>query len=50
MRLFDILADGGPTRSVDGDAHYECRECGTNVNPDATACPDCGGDVAVHTL
>lgn len=49
MRLFDILTDGGSAETVDGD-HYECRECGTNVDPDTTACPDCGGDVAVYTF
>ena len=49
MRLFDILADGGSAEPA-VDAHYECRKCGTNVDPDATACPDCGGDVAVYTF
>jgi rubrerythrin len=50
MRLFDILTDGGATGAVGGEAHYECRECGTNVDPDAATCPECGGDVAVYTF
>lgn len=31
--------DGRPTTVL-----YECRNCGTNVDADATTCPACGGD------
>lgn len=50
MRLFGLLTDGGTSGSVTGDRHYECRECGTNVDPDTDACPRCDGEVAVYTL
>lgn len=26
------------------ERHYECRECGTNLDADADECPDCGGE------
>jgi rubrerythrin len=48
MRLLDLLADGGPRTG--GDAHYECRDCGTNVDEGTAACPTCGGEVAVYAL
>jgi hypothetical protein len=50
MRLFGLLTDGGRSDPVTDDAHYECRECGTNVDPGTDACPQCGGGVAVYTL
>jgi hypothetical protein len=30
--------------------HRECRECGANVDSEATDCPDCGGDIAEYPL
>ncbi len=46
MRLLSVIADGGSTEAPDGD-HYECRECGLNVDPDASVCPNCDGEIAV---
>jgi ribosomal protein L37E len=48
MRILDILTDGGPRD--EGNSHYECRRCGTNLHAEADECPDCGGEVAVYTL
>jgi rubrerythrin len=50
MRLFTLLTDGGSDADATGGTHYECRDCGTNVDADATGCPTCGGEVAVYTF
>lgn len=47
MRLLSILTDGGQRTAQ--DRHYECRDCGANLTPDVTECPDCGGEMAVYT-
>ncbi|MFB6111219.1 MAG: hypothetical protein ABEJ35_01655 [Halobacteriaceae archaeon] len=46
MGVRDILPsirDGGP-RTV----HYECRDCGQNLDRDDRRCPACGGTVVVY--
>jgi rRNA maturation endonuclease Nob1 len=48
MILSSILTDGGSR--TDETRHYECRNCGQNLSAESTACPDCGGDVAVFTF
>jgi len=35
-RLRSFVGDGVPTRV------YECRHCGTSVDPDTEECPSCG--------
>ncbi len=48
MRVLELLTDGGTAERP--DRHYECRHCGRNLSPDVSACPECGGEIAVHTL
>lgn len=48
MRLLKALTDGGYQQAE--NEHYECRECGFNLSPDANECPHCGGDVAIYVL
>jgi rubrerythrin len=40
-----LTTDGGRRR-----VHYECKECGTNLERDAEGCPNCDGEVAVYEL
>jgi len=30
--------------------HYECRDCGKNLDADLDECPRCGGSVAAYEL
>jgi len=49
VRVRDVihtLADGG----ADPERHVECRDCGSNLAGDVSACPRCGGDIAVYEL
>jgi uncharacterized OB-fold protein len=41
-RLIGMVA--GDTKTV----HYECRDCGTTVPPDAECCEACGSDEIVR--
>ncbi|AEH37665.1 hypothetical protein [Halopiger xanaduensis] len=43
----DSAPGTGDERETDGRSTtvlHECRNCGTNVDADATACPACGSD------
>jgi hypothetical protein len=48
MGLFD--PPYGLSVSEQKEIHRECRECGTNVDDEVTACPDCDGDVVEYSL
>jgi len=39
-----IANDGTP------GVHYECRDCGTNVDDDRESCPTCNGEVVSFQL
>lgn len=43
MKVFDLI--GG-----DVSSHYECRDCGTNLDDDTVVCPDCGGEPVAYDV
>jgi len=30
--------------------HYECRDCGRNLDSSSEDCPECGGEVVVYQI
>lgn len=51
VRLLTPDDRGDSVRSTPhSEKHYECRDCGLTLSPDATECPECGGDIAVLDL
>ena len=45
MSVLDRLL--GSDSNVNASVIYECRRCGTSLEPDVTLCPECGAcDVA----
>ncbi|MFB6149961.1 MAG: hypothetical protein ABEJ48_09885 [Halobacteriales archaeon] len=46
MDISDQLIAHVSAADDDGDVHYECRECGTNLDAEHDTCPNCDGDIA----
>ncbi|ERG97118.1 MAG: hypothetical protein J07HQW2_03604 [Haloquadratum walsbyi J07HQW2] len=48
--LWYFLPIGETDQTSITETHIECRNCGTNLEPDLSTCPDCGGNPAVYEI